>query len=82
MLNDSAAERPSCSPVALRKYPPRNRYPRPPAAHNLARMKYDADLLHGDLGPEEAAMNDWLEDVGPYITLPADSDRDGRDEDD
>jgi hypothetical protein len=45
-------------------------------------MKYDADLLHGDLGPEEAAMNDWLEDVGPYITLPADSDRDGRDEDD
>ena len=44
-------------------------------------MTYDADRLHGDLGPEEAAMNDWLEDAGPYITLPADSVPDG-DEDD
>lgn len=77
-----AAKRPSCSPLAFRKYPPPSGYPRLSSPRNLTRMKYDVDLLQGDLGPEEVAMNDWLEDVGPYISLPADSDPDGLDEDD
>jgi hypothetical protein len=45
-------------------------------------MRYDVNVPREDLGPEEAAMIDWLEDAGPYITLPADSDADGPDDDD
>jgi hypothetical protein len=32
-------------------------------------MRYPNEFVYGDPGPEEVALDSWLEDSGPYVTL-------------
>lgn len=43
-------------------------------------MTYDVEDPRSGFGPEELALEDWLDDAGPYVTLPASDEPDDDDE--
>ncbi len=45
-------------------------------------MRNPDDFSWGDRGPEELALDSWLEDTGPYVLLEASADLDSDEPDD